>query len=61
VQYVTEDAVFTSMNTRRNRLEAIGQMLNYFYYAAFDARAEITNKVITGKKSAEFHLLANTW
>jgi predicted ester cyclase len=60
VQYVTEDAVFTSMNTgeeTRGR-EAIGQMLNYFYHVAFDARAEITNKVITEKKAVlEFNFV----
>jgi predicted ester cyclase len=53
VQYVTEDAVFTSMNTgeETHGREAIGQMLNYFYHVAFDAKAEITNKVITEKKA----------
>jgi predicted ester cyclase len=60
VQYVTEDAVFTSMNTgeeTRGR-EAIGQMLNYFYHVAFDDRAEITNKVITEKKAVlEFNFV----
>jgi hypothetical protein len=60
VQYVTEDAVFTSMNTgeeTRGR-EAVGQMLNYFYHVAFDARAEITNKLITEKKAVlEFNFV----
>jgi predicted ester cyclase len=60
VQYITEDAVFTSMNTgeeTRGR-EAVGQMLNYFYHVAFDARAEITNKVITEKKAVlEFNFV----
>jgi predicted ester cyclase len=53
VQYVTEDAVFTSMNTgeETHGREAVGQMLNYFYHVAFDAKAEITNKVITEKKA----------
>ncbi len=53
VQYVTEDAIFVSMNTgeeTRGR-EAIGQMLHYFYHVAFDARAEIINKVITEEKA----------
>jgi predicted ester cyclase len=53
VQYITEDAVFTSMNTgeeTRGR-EAVGQMLHYIYHVAFDAKAEITNKVITEKKA----------
>ena len=53
VQYVTEDAVFVSMNTgeETHGREAIGQMLYYFYHVAFDAKAEITNKVITEKKA----------
>ena len=53
VKYVAEDAVFTAMNTgeeTRGR-EAVGQMLNYFYHVAFDAKAEITNKIITEKKA----------
>src|SRR5438876_7101952 len=53
VQYVTEDAVFVSMDTGKEThgREAIGQMLHYFYHVAFDAKAEITNKVITEKKA----------
>jgi predicted ester cyclase len=53
VQYVTEDAVFVSMNTgeETHGREAVGQMLNYFYHVAFDAKAEVTNKVITEKKA----------
>ena len=53
VQYVTEDAVFVSMNTgeETHGREAVGQMLNYFYHVAFDAKAEITNKFITEKKA----------
>src|SRR6266513_2208192 len=53
VQYVTEDAVFVSMDTgeETHGREAIGQMLHYFYHIAFDAKAEITNKVITEKKA----------
>ena len=53
VKYVAEDAVFTTMNTgeeTRGR-EDVGQMLNYFYHVAFDAKAEITNKIITEKKA----------
>jgi predicted ester cyclase len=60
VQYVTEDAVFISMNTgeeTRGR-EAVGQMLHYIYHVAFDAKAEITNKVITEKKAVlEFNFV----
>jgi len=53
VQYVAEDAVFTSMNTgeETHGREAIGQMLHYIYHVAFDAKAEITNKMITEKKA----------
>ena len=58
VQYLSEDAVFTQMNTgdeTRGR-EAIGQMLHYFYHVAFEARAELTNTVITESKAvAEFN------
>jgi steroid delta-isomerase-like uncharacterized protein len=53
VQYVTEDAVFTSMNTGEKTIgrEAVRQMLQYFYHVAFDARAEIKNKIITENKA----------
>jgi predicted ester cyclase len=53
VKFITEDAVFTSMNTGDETVgrEAVGQMLNYFYHVAFDAKAEITNKIITEKKA----------
>ena len=53
VQYVTEDAVFTSMNTgeETHGREAIGQMLHYIYHVAFDAKAEIRNKIITDSKA----------
>ena len=53
VQYVAEDAVFTSMNTGEKTVgrEAIGQMLHYIYHVAFDARAELKNIVITDNKA----------
>ena len=53
VQYVAEDAVFTHMSTGDKTIgrEAVRQMLQYFYHIAFDARAEIKNKIITEKKA----------
>jgi len=60
VKFITEDAVFTSMNTGDQTVgrEAVGQMLNYFYHVAFDAKAEITNKIITEKKAVlEFNFV----
>ena len=53
VQYVAEDAVFTSMNTGEKTVgrEAIGEMLHYIYHVAFDARAEIKNIVVTENKA----------
>lgn len=49
VQYVAEDAVFIDMNRgeKTQGREAIGQMLHYVYHVAFDARAEVINKIIT--------------
>ena len=49
VQYVAEDAVFTSLNTGETTVgrEAVGQMLHYVYHVAFDATAEIINTIIT--------------
>ena len=49
VQYVAEDVVYTSQNTGEKTVgrEAVGQMLNYIYHVAFDAKAEIINTVIT--------------
>ena len=53
VQYVAEDAVFTHMNTGDKTVgrEAVRQMLDYFYHVAFDARAEIKNKIIIENKA----------
>ena len=53
VQYVTEDAVFTHMSSGDKTVgrQAIKQMLHYIYHVAFDARAEIKNKVITESKA----------
>jgi steroid delta-isomerase-like uncharacterized protein len=53
VQYVAEDAVFTHMSNGDKTVgrEAVRQMLDYFYHIAFDARAEIKNKIITENKA----------
>lgn len=53
VQYVTEDAVFTIMETgdEYKGREGIRGMLNYFYKVAFDAHAEKTNSIITETKA----------
>ena len=51
--HVAENAVFKSLNTGQEfkGREAIGQMLNYFYHIAFDARAIIKNIVVTNSKA----------
>jgi predicted ester cyclase len=53
VQYVAEDAVFTLMATGDKYVgrEGVGQLLNYFYHVAFDAKAEIRNTLITEDKA----------
>jgi|SRR5437762_9318179 len=53
VKYVAEDAVFKHMSTgdEYKGREQIGGMLHYMYHIAFDAKAEITNKIITEKKA----------
>jgi predicted ester cyclase len=49
VSYLAEDAVFRDMNTGEETTgrKAIGELLNYIYHVAFDARAIINNTVIT--------------
>src|SRR5213083_3030607 len=49
VQYLTDDVVFTHMSSGDKYVgrEGVGQMLHYFYHVAFDAKAEITNTVVT--------------
>ena len=62
VKYVAEDAVFKNMSTgdEYQGREQIGGMLHYMYQVAFDAKAEITNKVITEKKALlEFNFVGN--
>lgn len=49
VKYVAENAVFKNLNTgeeHRGRAE-IGAMLHYMYHVAFDAKAEVTNLLVT--------------
>jgi len=51
--YIAEDAVFIDMTRgeeTRGRI-AIGEMLNYIYHIAFDARAEVRNTIVTDKKA----------
>jgi steroid delta-isomerase-like uncharacterized protein len=53
VKYIAEDAVFKHLGTGevyRGR-EEIGTMLHYIYHVAFDARAEMTNSIITEDKA----------
>lgn len=53
LKYVAEDAVFRHMHsgeTYRGKAE-IGAMLHFIYHVAFDARAEVTNYVITEDKA----------
>ena len=47
-QYIAEDAVFTHMGTgeRHEGREAIGEMLDWIYHVAFDARAEDPHLII---------------
>ena len=60
VKFIADDGVFITMNTGEETVgrEAVGQMLNYFYHVAFDAKAEIINKIITEKKAVlEFNFV----
>ena len=60
VRFLADDAVFNTMNTGEETVgrEAVGQMLSYFYHVAFDAKAEISNKIITEKKAVlEFNFV----
>ena len=49
--YVAEDAVFTNMTTGEDVIgrKAISDMLYYVYHIAFDAKANITNTIVTDK------------
>ena len=64
VKYIAEDAVYTNLATgeeTRGR-EAVGEMLNYIYHVAFDAKAEVNNSIITADKELLFgrHCNRNT-
>ena len=52
-KYLAEDAVFINMGTTELTIgrEAIGNMLNHIYHIAFDARADITNTIVTENKA----------
>jgi predicted ester cyclase len=53
VKYCTEDAEYTHLSTgdKYKGREEIAGMLQYIYHVAFDARAEITNVVVTEDKA----------
>ena len=53
VRYLAEDAVFTDMGNGKEThgREAVGQMLQYMYHVAFDAKAEVTNKIFAENKA----------
>lgn len=53
VKYVAEDAVFKNLSTGEEYKgrEAIGGMLHFVYHVAFDARAEVSNYIITEDKA----------
>src|SRR5687767_3414919 len=53
VKYVAEDAIFRNLGTGEEYKgrEAIGGMLHFIYHVAFDARAEVTNYIITEDKA----------
>lgn len=53
VKYIAEDAVFIDLSNGKETSgrEAIGQMLHYIYHVAFDATADVRNKIITEDKA----------
>jgi len=53
VKYVAEDAIFRNLGTGEEYKgrEEIGSMLHFIYHVAFDARAEVTNYMITEDKA----------
>ena len=53
VKYVSDDAVFKNLSTGEEYKgrEAIGGMLHIVYHVAFDARAEVTNYIVTEDKA----------
>src|SRR5215204_1484143 len=53
VKYVAENGVFRNMNTGETytgRAE-VGGMLHFFYHVLFEAKAEMTNHIITEEKA----------
>ncbi|MDP9229328.1 MAG: ester cyclase [Bacteroidota bacterium] len=53
VQYVAEDAVYINLATGEETCgrEAVGEMLHHIYHVAFDAKADVTNYIITEDKA----------
>ena len=53
VKYIAEDVVYKNMGTGEtyNSKEEVAGMLHFMYHVAFDAKAEITNTIITEKKA----------
>lgn len=53
VKYLAEDVLYKNLGTGdefRGR-DAVAGMLHFLYHVAFDAQAEITNKIVTEKKA----------
>lgn len=52
-KYLSEDTVFIDMGSQQITVgrDAVGHMLHHIYHVAFDARAEITNSIITENKA----------
>lgn len=52
-KYLAEDTVFTDMGNGKEThgREAVKEMLNYMYHVAFDAKAEVTNKMFAANKA----------
>lgn len=53
VKYISENAVFINMGTgeRHQGREAIAGMLQYIYHVAFEAKATVSNTIITDDKA----------
>ena len=53
VKYIADDVEYKNMSTGEvfNSKKEVGDMLNFMYHVAFDAKAEITNTIITEKKA----------
>jgi len=52
-KFLAEDAVFTDMGNGKEThgRQAVKEMLNYMYHIAFDAKAEVTNKMFAPNKA----------